>query len=213
MSLSVFLCRHGQDEDNLNSLLNGHRDMPLTAEGRRQAATVAERIAAIDAEARIDLIFSSPLQRALHTAEAIAAAINDRRRASDSDAPAVAPRVLRELIERDFGVMSGAPLSAIRTLPPETLFEGDKVCYFLSGAGVEGFEELHKRAARALDIVAASAAEHRAQTKTESESATTRVLLVSHGDTMKMLVAVRKQLDWLEGLRSPYIANTAVVEC
>ncbi len=28
--LKIYLARHGQNEDNANGILNGHRDLPLT---------------------------------------------------------------------------------------------------------------------------------------------------------------------------------------
>jgi probable phosphoglycerate mutase len=34
--MKIYLTRHGQNEDNLNGILNGHRDLPLTDLGRDQ---------------------------------------------------------------------------------------------------------------------------------------------------------------------------------
>lgn len=34
---SVGVTRHGQDEDNVRGILNGHRNLPLTDLGRQQA--------------------------------------------------------------------------------------------------------------------------------------------------------------------------------
>lgn len=42
--LKIYLARHGQNEDNANGILNGHRDMPLTEVGIGQAHEVAEKI-------------------------------------------------------------------------------------------------------------------------------------------------------------------------
>lgn len=41
---TIYLARHGQDEDNLNGVLNGHRNQPLTGLGKQQAVTTAEHI-------------------------------------------------------------------------------------------------------------------------------------------------------------------------
>ena len=41
MVLNIYVARHGQDQDNSNGILNGHRDEPLTELGRQQAKDVA----------------------------------------------------------------------------------------------------------------------------------------------------------------------------
>ena len=67
--LKLYLARHGQNEDNANGVLNGHRDLPLTEKGLEQAAEVAQKIKA--AGLVFDHIFTSPLVRASRTAEVI----------------------------------------------------------------------------------------------------------------------------------------------
>lgn len=37
----IYITRHGQDRDNANNILNGHRDMPLTEIGMDQAGQLA----------------------------------------------------------------------------------------------------------------------------------------------------------------------------
>lgn len=44
MSAEIFIARHGQNEDNVNGILNGHRDLPLTELGRQQARELGEGI-------------------------------------------------------------------------------------------------------------------------------------------------------------------------
>jgi probable phosphoglycerate mutase len=65
----ILLIRHGETAWNAERRLQGHLDIPLNAEGRRQAAMLGAALAAEP----IDLIVSSDLQRALQTAEAVAA--------------------------------------------------------------------------------------------------------------------------------------------
>ncbi len=64
----LYLVRHGQTEWNLQKRLQGHQDSPLTAEGRRQAACLRERLRGVP----LDAIYSSSSPRAVHTAEIIA---------------------------------------------------------------------------------------------------------------------------------------------
>ena len=62
----LFIARHGQNEDNVNGILNGHRDLPLTELGRQQARQLAVEIGR--AGMAIDVVLASPLSRALETA-------------------------------------------------------------------------------------------------------------------------------------------------
>lgn len=65
--MNIYLTRHGQDEDNAANILNGHRDMPLTAKGIEQAEELAAKIQAKNL--RFEHVFTSPLIRARQTAE------------------------------------------------------------------------------------------------------------------------------------------------
>ena len=40
----IFIARHGQNEDNANGILSGHRDLPLRGLGRAQACELGEGI-------------------------------------------------------------------------------------------------------------------------------------------------------------------------
>ena len=71
----ILLIRHGETEWNVHRRLQGHRDSPLTAKGLRQAQAVAGLVGDLVArEAGAWRLITSPLGRALTTAEAIAAA-------------------------------------------------------------------------------------------------------------------------------------------
>jgi len=74
MSVEIFIARHGQNEDNVNGILNGHRDLPLTDLGREQAQQLGEGIA--QQGLQFDAVYSSPLRRAFETAQ-IAAHVAD----------------------------------------------------------------------------------------------------------------------------------------
>ncbi|MFC2062626.1 histidine phosphatase family protein [Chloroflexota bacterium] len=64
----LFLVRHGETELKSSERLWGHTDVKLDALGLRQAERLRDRLAA----EKIDVIYSSNLQRALVTAETIA---------------------------------------------------------------------------------------------------------------------------------------------
>jgi len=64
---TLLLVRHGETDWNASGRLQGHTDRPLNDYGRRQAADVAERLAAEDVTA----VYTSDLARARETAEII----------------------------------------------------------------------------------------------------------------------------------------------
>jgi broad specificity phosphatase PhoE len=67
--LKIFLVRHGETDWNMiRRIQGGASDIPLNEKGKKQAEGVAVRLKSEPIKA----IYSSPLQRALHTAQAIA---------------------------------------------------------------------------------------------------------------------------------------------
>jgi broad specificity phosphatase PhoE len=65
---TILLARHGETDWNAVGRWQGHTDRPLTEQGRRQAAALADRLAKVD----IDAVYSSDLLRAVETAEPVA---------------------------------------------------------------------------------------------------------------------------------------------
>jgi len=70
VSRQLILVRHGQTVDNVAGIAQGWNDSALSDIGQTQVQRLAERLASLQPTA----IYSSPLGRALATAEAIAAA-------------------------------------------------------------------------------------------------------------------------------------------
>ena len=68
MATHFILVRHGQTEWNKNERFRGRADIPLNETGVAQAQQVAARLVG----EKIDAIYSSPLRRALRTAQPIA---------------------------------------------------------------------------------------------------------------------------------------------
>jgi probable phosphoglycerate mutase len=66
---NIILIRHGETAWNAERRLQGHLDIALNPEGRRQAGAVAAALAG----EHFDAVICSDLQRALHTAQAVAA--------------------------------------------------------------------------------------------------------------------------------------------
>ena len=64
----ILLIRHGETDWNVDKRLQGHIDIALNAEGRRQAAALGAALA----DETLDAVFASDLQRARDTAQAVA---------------------------------------------------------------------------------------------------------------------------------------------
>jgi len=62
------LVRHGETEWNVTNIFRGRIDIELSQTGMKQAELLAEYLS----DTKVDAIYSSPLKRALQTAEAIA---------------------------------------------------------------------------------------------------------------------------------------------
>lgn len=183
--MQLFIARHGQNEDNVNGVLNGRRDLPLTELGREQARQLAAGIKESGIE--FDVIFSSPLSRAYETAQIIASKLG-----------APKPVVLELLIERDFGVMTGKPTAKIKELCGPDILETDTITYFLSPEGAETFPRLLERGHEAIDEL-----QKRAAGKT--------VLVVCHGDIGKMIYSAAMGKPWLQVLKNFHFGNAELI--
>jgi broad specificity phosphatase PhoE len=183
--LKIYLARHGQNEDNANGILNGHRDLPLTETGIAQAYEVAEKIK--DAGLKFDTVLSSPLSRAFVTAEIISEVNNFSQ-----------PRVMPQLIERDFGSMSGKPQSSIEELCAPDIIKTETITYFLSPEGAETFPDLLERAKQLLSKIA-------------GEYKDGSILLVTHGDFGKMIYAQYYGLNWEDVLTLFHFGNSELL--
>ena len=69
ISTRIIAIRHGETAWNASTRIQGHTDIPLNEHGQRQAQLLAQALAQAD---KIDTIYSSDLQRALATAQALA---------------------------------------------------------------------------------------------------------------------------------------------
>ncbi len=107
--IRLYLCRHGQTENNRLRIVQGARvDPPVNINGEAQATNLG--LALGRADPKPELFFSSSLLRAKMTAE-IAANAN----LSASSSGRVKPKQLPSLAEIDFGpVADGQPISAVQ---------------------------------------------------------------------------------------------------
>lgn len=183
--LQLYIARHGQNQDNANGILNGHRDLPLTDIGIAQAREVADKIKASGLV--FDHVLCSPLSRASETAKIIATVNN-----------APEPIVTPGLIERDFGIMTGEEQSRIEELCAPEILKTDTVTYFLQAKGAESFPDLLERAKKDLADIT-------------SKYTDGNILLVTHGDFGKMLYASYYNLHWKDVLLLFHFGNSELI--
>ncbi|MDO8507427.1 MAG: histidine phosphatase family protein [bacterium] len=184
MSNKIYIVRHGQDEDNANGVLNGHRDMPLTKIGQMQAEEIAQKIEG--SGLTFDVILASPLKRAFSTAQAIAKKQN------------MEVEVEPLLIEREFGVMTGKPVSSIIEMCRPHVLETDHINYFLCPDGAETFQDLMERGGEMLE-------------KLEGKYKNKRILLVTHGDMGKMIYTTYYDKKWEDVLKDFHFGNSEML--
>jgi len=155
----TLLLRHGQTPMSVQKRYAGRSDAPLTDVGVQQAAAAAKRLAS----AGIAVIVTSPLLRAVQTAQEVAAAVG---------AAVVTDDGFRET---DFGAWEGLTFAEVRERWPAELaaWLADPE---VAPPGGESFAEVSARVTAALHRVLAARA---GQT----------VLIVSHVTPIKTLVA------------------------
>ena len=129
--ITLYLARHGQTEENLKRIFQGHLPGVLTEEGKQQAVELGEALEEIE----LDAVISSDLKRVTDT---VKIALGDRY------LPWTTTPLLREI---DWGSWTGQFLNAVnRRNPP---------------ADVETWEMLYERAGLFLDYVRRNYAEMR----------------------------------------------------
>ena len=187
MAVEIFIARHGQNVDNVNGVLNGHRDLPLTDLGREQAQQLGQGI--LDAGLDFDEIYSSPLSRAHETAQIVSSMLGHAQE----------PTVLDLLVERDFGSMTGKLTSSIAELCAPDIVVTDTITYFLKPEGAETFPQLIERGHKVIAEVA-------------KRQPSGRALLVCHGDIGKMIYAAATGRDWMSVLTGFHFGNGELIE-
>ncbi len=142
-STDILIIRHGQTDWNRLKRLQGHSDVPLNDEGRRQAAVLA----ALLRHEALDAIFSSDLARAYQTAEEIARL---HRLPVQPDA---------SFRERCYGACEGMPVKDIEKTYPEAYkawCAADPDHFFPDGERkTESPRQFHQRASAAIRRLAA----------------------------------------------------------
>ena len=157
----LILVRHGQTEANREFRYIGARDDPLTEHGQKQARELAEALSTLS----IAAVYSSPRQRAYHTALPIAARHS------------LVVQVMDALSECDFGAWEGlsrAEVLASSTQNIERLHAWERDTT-IAPPGGESLDAMHRRVSAAVENLAQA---HPDQT----------IVLVSHVGPIKAVL-------------------------
>ncbi|PHY09647.1 MAG: fructose-2,6-bisphosphatase [Nitrosarchaeum sp.] len=158
---SIIFLRHGQAKNNVERILTGRTTgIPLTEKGIEQAQQTAKFLEQMN----ISVIYSSPIQRAKHTAEivgkhnSIDVTIDDR------------------LIELDMGKFTGLPYDDLFTSHGNVFMKFYNGELEIAHNGVETFSEVKKRVLGMVDHVIQN---HHDE----------NVVLVTHMDPIKAMLS------------------------
>lgn len=156
----IIIIRHGETEWNKTGRFQGHSDVPLSAEGRAQAAALGRNLA-LD---HVDAIYASDLTRAMETAAPLAKRFG---------LEVISDPLLREL---NFGAWEGRHFDDVNAENPNAMknFYTDPEQADIPES--EPFPEFQRRVAgRVREIVAQERGK--------------RIVIVSHGASIRILLA------------------------
>lgn len=176
----VFVIRHGQTAWNAELRMQGQLDIPLDDTGRWQAAQLAQALAGEELAA----VYSSDLQRALATAQPLAAATG----------AALSPQ--RELRERGFGCFEGHTYAEIETRWPDGCARWRRR---EPGFGPDGGESLQVFYERCVTAASSLAAGHAGEA----------IAIVAHGGVLDCLYRAALGIE-LDAPRSWRLSNATI---
>lgn len=184
-STIIYLVRHGQTVWNVKKKMQGHQDSPLTKLGIMQANWAKE---AFD-DIKIDIIYSSPSNRAYKTAEIIR---------SGRKIPLVAKDNFREI---NLGDWEGAMIDDIQEKYPKEYNTFWQTPHMFQIKNAESYYDVQDRAIKELQGILK-----------QDEGKT--ILIVTHTVTLKLIMAYFEKRLVSDLWDSPFIhpASISMVE-
>jgi probable phosphoglycerate mutase len=155
----ICIARHGETDWNRLGILQGWLDVPINALGRQQAVTLAKNLA----RENFSAVWTSPLARALETAQIVASALH---------LPPPSSHV--GLREKHFGAVQGVPKNELAELNPallEQILRRNPAAEFVGGETMDEFAD------RVIEAIEDIGARHRGE----------RILVITHGWVMDVV--------------------------
>lgn len=179
--LNLYLIRHGETDWNVEGRIQGLSDIELNTRGLEQARRLAARL---PDEGTFAAIYASPLKRAFRTAEMIGVALD----------MSVIPEP--RLKERSLGDLEGLTMSDIRAQYPQVARAWGEGGARYPVPNEEVREAFIERVSTFINDV-------------QTQHPDGRVLAITHGGTISMLLTVALQLD-IERPLPFYIDNASI---
>jgi broad specificity phosphatase PhoE len=161
----LVLARHGETTWNVEKVFRGRADVALNEVGIRQAELLGSYLS----NWKLEAVYSSPLRRALDTANIVASCQK------------VAVRIADDLVDFDYGEWQSLTEPEVKRLYPALVTEWHNNPHKIRMPGGEGLEDVRRRAVELVDGILS-----RHQGK---------VLLVSHRVVLKVLICHLLGLD------------------
>lgn len=157
----MLLVRHGETEWNKALKYQGHKDIPLSEDGRIQAGKIAERLSGY----AIHAAYSSDLSRAMETAQTIASYHN------------IDVKLMPELRETNFGKWEGLTYAEINELYHDDMANWLTNPLDTTIPGGESLRDVAERCKKGID-------------KIINDNLGNNVLVVAHGGIIRIILAM-----------------------
>ncbi len=182
MKTRFYLIRHGETEWNSKGIYQGLTDIPLSEEGEKQALCLGKRFE--NPSIKLDAVYSSPLQRAIKTAESMA------------NAKGLSVVAYEHFKEINFGEWEGHNVKQLTEKygkrytdfyerPFSNTFPGEGSFEIVKERSVEGFYQLLEK--------------HKGQS----------VAIVSHGGVLRVLIMALMDMDETF-YKKMWLSNTSI---
>ena len=181
--LTIYLVRHGETHSNREKRLQGWMDAPLTEKGIEHSRLLGKKLSNIE----FDVVYQSPIQRTVKTAEYILAGRN------------ITTITEEDLKEYGFGEWEGKTISEVIEKYTNEIdnFWNAPHLYNHRPHKAEGIADFRSRVEGALNRILA-----------ENESG--NILVVTHGITIKAILAYIMNLPIEKLWETPFIFNTSL---
>ena len=176
----IIAIRHGETAWNVDTRIQGHLDIPLNDTGLWQARQLARALA----DEPVAAIYTSDLQRARATAQAVA----------DTTGAPLTPEP--DLRERSFGHFQGRTFAQIEAELPEDALRWRKRDPHYAPQGGESLVTLRERIARTVTALA-------------QQHVGAQVVMVAHGGVLDVLYRLATRQE-LQAPRTWQLANAAI---
>ena len=180
--MKLIMVRHGESQANVKGIYSGWTDYDLTERGKEQAEKAGEYLKNIN----IDKIYSSPIKRALKTAQIISSQINKDI------------KIIDDLKEINFGIFDGKTHKEIIKVYKDEYENWVKNYIKHRISQGESLEDLYNRINNFIN-------------KLKKDNNDKTYLIVTHGGVIQVLITILLDLD-IEKMWNFKIPTGAIVE-